>query len=47
MEKLPKSLGNSMGLELRESGTALNAKNSAPAQAGMVFNLSLGALPHT
>ena len=43
VEKLPKSLGNSLGLELRESGTLLNAKNSATAKAGMVFNLTLGA----
>ena len=46
VDKLPKSLGNSMGLELRESGTALNAKNAATAQAGMVFNLSLGGPCH-
>lgn len=45
IERLPKSLGHGMGLELKETGHNLTAKNSDTlAKAGMVFHLHLGAL---
>lgn len=43
--KLPKSLGWSMGTEIRESHYQITAKNEAVIQPGMIFNLSLGAPP--
>ncbi|GKV39651.1 hypothetical protein SLEP1_g47392 [Rubroshorea leprosula] len=39
---LTKSAGTGMGLEFRESGLNLNAKNDRMVKAGMVFNVSLG-----
>ena len=42
-EKLPKSIGWSMGTELRESHYQLNAKNGALIKPNMIFNLTLGA----
>ncbi|GLT88629.1 hypothetical protein SLE2022_066460 [Rubroshorea leprosula] len=39
---LTKSAGTGMGLEFRESGLNLNAKNDRVVKDGMVFNLSLG-----
>ena len=41
--RLPRSLGWSMGTEIRESHYQLTAKCSAPIQPGMIFNVSLGA----
>jgi hypothetical protein len=41
--KLPRSLGWSMGTEIRESHFQLTAKCAAPVQPGMIFNVSLGA----
>jgi nucleosome binding factor SPN SPT16 subunit len=40
--KLTKSIGFSVGTELRESHYQLTAKNAAVVQPGMVFNVSLG-----
>ncbi|KAL8506987.1 hypothetical protein ACS0TY_017753 [Phlomoides rotata] len=40
--KLTKSAGTGIGLEFRESGLSLNAKNDRVLKAGMVFNVSLG-----
>ena len=42
VDKLPKTLGFSMGLDFREPAMLLTAKNSATFRSGMVFNLSLG-----
>ena len=42
-ERLPKNLGFGIGLELRETGSNLNAKNTAQVKAGMTFHLHLGA----
>ncbi|CAK9181182.1 unnamed protein product [Ilex paraguariensis] len=39
---LTKSAGTGIGLEFRESGLSLNAKNDGILKAGMVFNVSLG-----
>ncbi|GKU91386.1 hypothetical protein SLEP1_g5268 [Rubroshorea leprosula] len=39
---LTKSAGTGVGLEFRESGLNLNAKNDRVVKDGMVFNLSLG-----
>ncbi|KAB1202091.1 FACT complex subunit SPT16 [Morella rubra] len=39
---LTKSAGTGIGLEFRESGLNLNAKNDRVLKAGMVFNVSLG-----
>ncbi|KAL3643030.1 FACT complex subunit spt16 [Castilleja foliolosa] len=39
---LTKSAGTGIGLEFRESGLILNAKNEKVLKAGMVFNVSLG-----
>ncbi|XP_078436133.1 global transcription factor C [Wolffia australiana] len=39
---LTKSAGTGMGLEFRESGLGLNAKNDRILKPGMVFNVSLG-----
>jgi nucleosome binding factor SPN SPT16 subunit len=39
---LAKSAGTGIGLEFRESGLNLNAKNDRVVKAGMVFNVSLG-----
>lgn len=39
---LTKSAGTGIGLEFRESGLNLNAKNDRIVKAGMVFNVSLG-----
>ncbi|KAK8637954.1 hypothetical protein V6N13_136403 [Hibiscus sabdariffa] len=39
---LTKSAGTGIGLEFRESGLNLNAKNERVVKAGMVFNVSLG-----
>jgi nucleosome binding factor SPN SPT16 subunit len=42
IEKLPKSLGFSIGLEFREPAMLLTAKNSTNFRSGMIFNLSIG-----
>lgn len=39
---LTKSAGTGIGLEFRESGLNLNAKNDRVVKAGMIFNVSLG-----
>ncbi|GMH10409.1 hypothetical protein Nepgr_012250 [Nepenthes gracilis] len=39
---LTKSAGTGIGLEFRESGLSLNAKNDRVLKPGMVFNISLG-----
>ncbi|KAA8536705.1 hypothetical protein F0562_029183 [Nyssa sinensis] len=39
---LTKSAGTGIGLEFRESGLGLNAKNDRLLKAGMVFNVTLG-----
>lgn len=39
---LTKSAGTGIGLEFRESGLSLNAKNDKVLKPGMVFNVSLG-----
>ncbi|XP_042483515.1 FACT complex subunit SPT16-like [Macadamia integrifolia] len=39
---LTKSAGTGIGIEFRESGLSLNAKNDRELKAGMVFNVSLG-----
>ncbi|XP_057494352.1 FACT complex subunit SPT16-like [Actinidia eriantha] len=39
---LTKSAGTGIGLEFRESGLALNAKNDRVLKPGMVFNVTLG-----
>ncbi|XVF41714.1 hypothetical protein PTKIN_Ptkin01aG0302300 [Pterospermum kingtungense] len=39
---LTKSAGTGIGLEFRESGLNLNAKNDRLIKAGMVFNVSIG-----
>ncbi|KAA8545293.1 hypothetical protein F0562_020077 [Nyssa sinensis] len=39
---LTKSAGTGIGLEFRESGLSLNAKNDRILKAGMVFNVTLG-----
>ncbi|XP_042487040.1 FACT complex subunit SPT16-like [Macadamia integrifolia] len=39
---LTKSAGTSIGLEFRESGLSLNARNDRELKAGMIFNVSLG-----
>ncbi|GFQ03912.1 fact complex subunit spt16 [Phtheirospermum japonicum] len=39
---LTKSAGTGIGLEFRESGLILNAKNERVLKTGMVFNVSLG-----
>ncbi|XP_010272755.1 PREDICTED: FACT complex subunit SPT16-like [Nelumbo nucifera] len=39
---LTKSAGTGIGLEFRESGLSLNAKNDRVLKSGMVFNVSLG-----
>ncbi|XP_043688683.1 FACT complex subunit SPT16-like [Telopea speciosissima] len=39
---LTKSAGTGIGLEFRESGLSLNAKNDRELKAGMIFNVSLG-----
>ncbi|KAL6964608.1 FACT complex subunit spt16, partial [Sarracenia purpurea var. burkii] len=39
---LTKSAGTGIGLEFRESGLSLNAKNDRILKPGMVFNVSLG-----
>ena len=44
--RLPKALGYGVGLELMESGSCIEARDSgAHAQAGMVFYLQLGGGP--
>ncbi|CAI9101356.1 OLC1v1038659C1 [Oldenlandia corymbosa var. corymbosa] len=42
LPNLTKSAGTGIGLEFRESGLILNAKNDRLLKAGMVFNVSLG-----
>ncbi|PIA25479.1 hypothetical protein AQUCO_11400033v1 [Aquilegia coerulea] len=42
IQNLTKSAGTGIGLEFRESGLTLNAKNDRVLKAGMVFNVSLG-----
>ncbi|CAD6343072.1 unnamed protein product [Miscanthus lutarioriparius] len=42
LPKLTKSAGTGIGLEFRESGLNLNAKNDRRIKQGMVFNVSLG-----
>ncbi|XP_058191635.1 FACT complex subunit SPT16-like isoform X2 [Rhododendron vialii] len=39
---LTKSAGTGIGLEFRESGLSLNAKNDRVLKPGMIFNVSLG-----
>ncbi|OMP09388.1 hypothetical protein COLO4_05501 [Corchorus olitorius] len=39
---LTKTAGTGIGLEFRESGLSLNAKNDRTLKTGMVFNVSLG-----
>ncbi|XP_022872909.1 LOW QUALITY PROTEIN: FACT complex subunit SPT16-like [Olea europaea var. sylvestris] len=39
---LTKSAGTGIGLEFRESGLSLNAKNDRVLKAGMIFNVSIG-----
>lgn len=41
---LTKTFGHGMGLELRDSSTALSSKSTGTLRAGMVFNLALGGL---
>ena len=43
MERVPKSVGTAIGLELRDNTQALNAANDKVIKAGMAFNVSLGA----
>ncbi|KAM1160128.1 hypothetical protein ACFX19_033782 [Malus domestica] len=42
VSNLTKSAGTGIGLEFRESGLNINAKNERLVKAGMVFNVSLG-----
>ncbi|XP_057435713.1 FACT complex subunit SPT16-like [Lotus japonicus] len=42
ISNLTKSAGTSIGIEFRESGLNLNAKNEQIIKEGMVFNVSLG-----
>ncbi|PRQ42486.1 putative peptidase M24, FACT complex subunit Spt16p/Cdc68p, creatinase/Aminopeptidase P/Spt16 [Rosa chinensis] len=42
LPNLTKSTGTGIGIEFRESGLNLNAKNDRVVKAGMVFNVSLG-----
>ncbi|KAL6523412.1 FACT complex subunit spt16 [Orobanche gracilis] len=42
VSNLTKSAGTGIGLEFRESGLSLNAKNDRVLKSGMVFNVSLG-----
>jgi nucleosome binding factor SPN SPT16 subunit len=42
LPNLTKSAGTGIGLEFRESGLNLNAKNDRKIKQGMVFNVSLG-----
>ncbi|XP_047333014.1 FACT complex subunit SPT16-like [Impatiens glandulifera] len=42
LPNLTKSAGIGMGLEFRESGLSLNAKNDRVLKPGMIFNVSLG-----
>lgn len=42
LPNLTKSAGTGIGLEFRESGLSLNAKNDRVLKPGMVFNVSLG-----
>ncbi|KAK9920058.1 hypothetical protein M0R45_028623 [Rubus argutus] len=42
LSNLTKSAGTGIGLEFRESGLNLNAKNDRVVKVGMVFNVSLG-----
>lgn len=42
LASLTKSAGTGIGIEFRESGLALNAKNDRMLKPGMVFNVSLG-----
>lgn len=45
MGKLPKSVGWSLGTELRESHYVLSAKNSTKVQKDMIFHVCLGGPP--
>jgi nucleosome binding factor SPN SPT16 subunit len=42
IDKLPKNLGFSIGLDFREPAMVLTPKNNAIIRSGMIFNLSLG-----
>ena len=42
VEKLPRSIGSAIGLELRDSTQQLSASNTKPVRAGMTFNVLLG-----
>ncbi|CAI9770205.1 unnamed protein product [Fraxinus pennsylvanica] len=42
LPNLTKSAGTGIGLEFRESGLSLNAKNDRVLKAGMIFNVSIG-----
>jgi nucleosome binding factor SPN SPT16 subunit len=41
-ERMPKNVGFGMGLEFRESGNVLNAKNTQKVKAGNIFNVCIG-----
>lgn len=43
VERLGKNVGTALGLELRDSSQALSPTNSKPVQAGMTFNVAVGA----
>ena len=45
MSKLPKSVGWSLGTELRESHYVLSAKNGTKIQKDMIFHVCLGGPP--
>lgn len=42
LQHLTKSAGTGIGIEFRESGLSLNARNDKVLRAGMVFNVALG-----
>ncbi len=42
VERLPRSVGTAIGLELRDSSHALSATNAKPVKAGMAFNVVVG-----
>ena len=47
LEKLPKSLGTAVGLELRDNTHGLTASNDKLVQAGMTFKVSIGKFAWT
>jgi len=42
VEKLPKTLGFSIGMDFREAALLISSKNSAIIRSGQVYNLSIG-----